>query len=139
MVEMKKPGRTCLQTNPTWNWTAPSPMDGTPTSRSRWVLLQLSQAFGTQWTVWARRAEKKHLVSKSPGAAGPGSFFLGGAPLKYDSTLSISVTGGLGIVLGYMVREKKYPDMSPGVFFLAHSTGIYKPGAQVYLGRLLPK
>lgn len=61
----------------------PSPMDGTLTSRSRWVLYNSAKptAHNGQWTVWARKAEKKHLVSKSPGAAGPGSSFLGVAPL----------------------------------------------------------
>lgn len=68
-----------------------------------------------QWTLWARRAQKKYLVSKSPAAAVPGSSFLGVAPLKYDSILSISVMGGLGIVLGVHGKGKEVP--RHGVFF----------------------
>ena len=63
-------------------------------------------AHNREWTLWARRAQKKYLVSKSPAAAVPGSSFLGVASLKYDSILSISVMGVLGIVLGVHGKGK---------------------------------
>ena len=62
--------------------------------------------------------ELPHLsMTVSSAAPVPGSSFLGGAPLKYDSTLSISVTGGLGIVLGIHGKGKEVPRHEPWGLF----------------------
>ena len=52
-----------------------------------------------QWTLWARRALKSHLVSKSPGAGVPTSYLLPQSPPTY-STLSITVLTRLRICMG---------------------------------------
>ena len=132
VVGIERLGRTGLQTSPTWTGLQPPDAGGSSYSSAKPSAQKDSGPLG-------HKSSKKYLVSKSPGAAPPAAPSLESPQLGTTVSSASQLWEGLGLSWGYMVREKKYPDISPGVFFLAHSTRTDKPGTQLYLGRLLPK